>query len=276
MKKRLLILGARGMLGYDLQRIFADYEPTCWDREELDIGDDKAVRKAIKKLKPELVINAAAYTAVDDCESSSGLAMQINGDAVGSIADACAEIGAVLVHLSTDYVFDGARADGYAEDDKPNPLNAYGQSKLRGEHLLQEATKRFYLVRTAWLYGRNGKNFVDTMLNLAQKRQPIRVVDDQVGSPSYSADVAKGIRELVDQEHPFGIYHLTNDGATSWYGLAKEIFRLTKQDVQLTAVRSSEFPRAAQRPACSILRNTKLPALRHWTAALADYLTTKG
>jgi dTDP-4-dehydrorhamnose reductase len=223
-----------------------------------------------------VVINAAAYTAVDDCETSSGKAMEINGDAVGTIADVSADIGATVIHFSTDYVFDGANPSGYSEDEKTNPVNAYGQSKVRGEHLLQEATKRYYLIRSAWMYGRNGKNFVDTMLGLAKNREPIRVVDDQVGSPSYTLDVARAALDLLEQERPFGIYHQTNDGATTWYGLAKEIFRLTKLDVQLVAVRTADFPRAARRPASSVLRNTKTPLLRHWTAALSDYLTTKG
>jgi dTDP-4-dehydrorhamnose reductase len=274
--KKILILGARGMLGYDLVRVFSDMRPTAWDREELDLTDAKSVRKALRHEKPEVVINAAAYTAVDDCETSSGLAMEINGDAVGTLADVCADIGAILVHFSTDYVFDGMKTDGYAEDDPTNPINAYGQSKVRGEHLLREATTRYYLVRSGWLFGRNGKNFVDTILGQAHNRQPIRVVDDQTGSPTYTVDLAKAVRQLVEGEVPFGVYHLTNSGTTTWYGLAKEIFRVTKLDVHLTAVRTADFPRAAARPASAVLNNTKLPALRPWNAALADYLTTKG
>jgi len=273
---KILILGCRGMLGFDLLKAFSDHDPIGLDKEELDITDQKAVAKELKKIKPDFVLNAAAYTAVDDCESSSGLAMQINGDAVGHIADACAQAGATIVHFSTDYVFDGQNPDGYAEDDRTSPLNAYGQTKIRGEFLLKEATNRHYLIRSAWLFGRNGKNFVDTMLDLAQKKQPIRVVDDQVGSPTYSADLAQAVRKLVESESPFGTYHLTNSGFTSWYGFAKEIFSVAKLDVPLQAVRTADFPRAARRPAVSVLRNTKAPALRPWQVALADYLTTKG
>lgn len=273
---KILILGCRGMLGFDLIKAFADVEPIGLDKEELDITDQKAVAKELKKIKPDFVFNAAAYTAVDDCESSPGKAMQVNGDAVGTIADACAQIGATVVHFSTDYVFDGKNPEGYTEDDPTNPLNAYGQSKIRGEFLLKEATNRHYLVRSAWLYGRNGKNFVDTMLTLAQKKQPIRVVDDQIGSPTYSLDLAQAVRKLIESEAPFGTYHLTNSGQVSWFGLAKEIFNITRLDVALQAVRTVDFPRAARRPAVSVLRNTKAPALRPWPDALADYLTTKG
>lgn len=273
---KTLILGCRGMLGFDLMRTYADMKPTGWDQEDLDITDAKAVRKSFKKLKPELVINAAAYTAVDDCETSSGKAMEINGDAVGAIANVCADINAILVHFSTDYIFDGTKAGGYREDDKPNPINAYGQSKIRGEYLLREATNRHYIIRSSWLYGRNGKNFVDTMLTLAQKKQVIRVVDDQIGSPTYSVDLAQATRSLIEAERPFGTYHLTNDGTTTWYAFAKEIFRLAKLDVTLKAIRTADFPRAAARPASAILTNSKAPHLRNWTAALAEYLSTKG
>ena len=275
-ERPILIVGGRGMLGFELAKVLADLKPVVWDKAEIDIGNESSVHKLVTKLKPRLVINAAAYTDVDGCESNSGLAMQINGDAVGYLADACSEIDAVIVHLSTDYVFRGDQPDGYAEDDKPDPINAYGESKVRGEHLLAEGTSKYYLVRSAWLYGRNGRNFIDTMLSLANEKRVIKVVDDQIGSPTYAVDLASAIRRLVDQRSPFGIYHLVNQGQTSWYGLAQETFWLAKIDTPLQPVLSSEFPREARRPAWSILKNTKTEALRPWPDALADYLKTKG
>lgn len=272
----VLIVGGRGMLGFELTKVFTDQNPVVWDKAEIDISQENSVHKMLTKLNPRLVINAAAYTDVDGCESNSGLAMRVNGDAVGYLAEACSEIDAIIVHISTDYVFRGDQADGYAEDDKPDPINAYGESKVRGEHLLTEGTRNYYLVRSAWLYGRNGRNFIDTMLNLAKEKRVIKVVDDQIGSPTYAADLASALRKLVDRQAPFGSYHLVNSGQTSWYGLAKEIFKLTKIDAPLQAVASSEFPRAARRPAFSILKNTKTEALRSWPDALADYLKTKG
>lgn len=270
---KILILGCRGMLGTALMNVFSDVAPTGLDREDLDITERRAVHDLFSQLRPNVVLNAAAYTEVDACETSPDLAMQVNGDAVGFIAESCADIGARLVHFSTDYVFDGARRDGYREDDVPNPINVYGRSKLRGERLLQKNTTQYYLIRSEWLYGKHGKNFVDTMLACAeQKEAAIRVVDDQIGSPTYSADLAQAVRHMVDAQLPFGIYHLTNEGKTSWHGFAQEIFRLTGVDVHLEAICTDDLQREARRPAFSMLRNTKTHKLRPWKKALAEYL----
>ncbi len=272
----VLIIGSRGMLGFELVKAFADRNPVAWDKTEIDITNEAAVHKAIKKLKPKLVINAAAYTDVDGCESHSGLAMAVNGDAVGYLAEACSANGATIVHISTDYVFRGDNENGYQEADVPDPVNAYGESKLRGEHLLKEGTDKFYLVRSAWLYGRNGRNFVDTMLTLAKEKRTLKVVNDQIGSPTYAVDLAGSIRRLVDAQSAFGTYHLVNGGRTSWFGLAGEIFKLAKLNATIRPVKTSEFPRQALRPAFSVLITTKTKALRPWAAALADYIKTKG
>jgi len=273
---KILILGCRGMLGHDLMKVFEKEDTTCWDIEELDITKKKDVSKAIKKLKPEAVINAAAYTAVDDCETSEDKAMAINAQAVEYLATVCAENGAILVHFSTDYVFDGQNKDGYLEDAEVKPINVYGKSKLAGEQAVKEALTRYYIIRTSWLYGNNGKNFVDMMLNMAKEKRVARVVDDQTGSPTYTLDLAETVAKIIKEEKEFGIYHVTNSGSTTWYDFAKEIFKTMKQDVPLTAVNTEEFPRAAKRPAYSILLNTKLEPLRHWKEALHDYLNLKG
>lgn len=273
---KVLILGAKGMLGFELQRAFAAETCTLWDKEDLDISDADDVKKKLKKLKPDLVVNAAAYTAVDECENHEDVANKVNGDAVGYIATSCADIGAVMMHFSTDYVFDGEKDGGYTETETPNPLNAYGRTKLQGESLLQEATTRFYLIRTSWLYGRNGKNFVDMMLTAAREKRVLRVVNDQHGCPTYAKDLADAAYRLVREQAPFGIYHLVNSGSTTWFDFAKKIFAFKKLDVPVEAIATNDFPRLAKRPKISILQNTKAPALRHWEAALQEYLTTKG
>ncbi|MFH0853323.1 MAG: dTDP-4-dehydrorhamnose reductase [bacterium] len=273
---KILILGCWGMLGHELMKIFEKEEVRGWDFKELDITDRKAVEKAINKLDPEVVINAAAYTSVDDCETSIDKALKINGNAVGYLASACAQNGSILVHFSTDYVFDGKKKAGNSEEDIMDPINVYGQSKAKGELLIQEVMTRYYIVRTSWLYGKNGKNFVDMMLNMAKEKRVARVVNDQNGSPTYALDLAETVALILKEEKPFGIYHVTNSGSTTWYDFAREIFKIMKQDVPLQAVTSKEFPRAAKRPEYSILLNSKLKPLRPWKEALRDYLNLKG
>ncbi len=275
----VLILGAKGMLGKELAKVFADDKPTLWDIDEIDITDPNQVNGKVSALSPELIINAAAYTNVDACEENEALATRVNGEAVGYLADVAARLGATLAHYSTDYVFDGSKKEGYAEGDAPNPINAYGRSKLAGERAIVKASKPLtralplscYLIRTAWLYGHAGKNFVETMLSLAEKGGPIKVVDDQIGSPTYATDLAQATRELVESKAESGIYHRTNGGVTSWYGFAKAIFEVYGKRVDLSPCKTSEYPRPAKRPAYSVLQSTKLLPLRAWQEALTDY-----
>jgi dTDP-4-dehydrorhamnose reductase len=270
---KTIIIGARGMLGQELAKIFQDWNPICWDRTEIDIADRENVNKKISEINPDLVINAAAYTNVDGAETEKELVMKINGEAVGYLAEACKKCGAILIHYSTDYVFDGKNQNGYKENDKPeNSVNAYGQSKLLGEKMLQENTDRFYLIRTSWLFGKGGKNFVETMLTLAQKNETIRVVNDQHGKPTFAVDLAKKTKKLVEGKFPFGIYHITNENTCTWHEFAKEIFKIADVNVEVTPVSSDEFPTPAKRPAYSILINTKLPSSRPWQEALEEYL----
>ncbi len=270
---KTIIIGAKGMLGKELAKIFQDWNPICWDQAEIDIADREDVNEKISETKPDLVVNAAAYTNVDGAETNRDLAMKVNGYGVGNLAEACKKCNAILIHYSTDYVFNGKKQEGYKEDDQPkNPINVYGKSKLLGEKLLQKNTGKFYLIRLSWLFGKFGKNFVETMLTLAQKNEIIKVVNDQRGKPTFAFDLAKKTRNLVEEKFPFGIYHITNEGDCSWYEFACEIFKITGNKVEIIPVESKEFPTAAKRPAWSILVNTKLPPNRSWQEALEEYL----
>ncbi len=279
---RILILGAGGMLGSDLALEFASYNPVLWDRDELDITDQKAVREKISSLQPTVIINAAAYTNVDGAEENKELADKINHQAVGFIAQAAQLVGAKVVQISTEYVFAGDKKEGYDEDDKPNPLNVYGMTKYLGEQVLIRSPLFYYIVRTSWLYGRapqkgkpRGINFIDTILQKAQAGEDLRVVDDQFSHPTFTKDLAYGIHQLLLSDNPAGIYHIVNEGVTSWYGLATYVLQFTNIDVKIKPCSSAEFPTPAVRPHYAVLNNTKLPPLREWRQAVAEYLTTK-
>lgn len=207
------------------------------------------------------------------CEQVEEKAAAINATAVGAMAAACNQLGIPLVHISTDYVFDGHKQSGYSEDDTTgNPQNAYGRTKLAGEQALLAATKKYYLVRTSWLYGHGGKNFVTTMIHLGTTKPKLRVINDQHGKPTSTRDLAQFILDLVRDQAPFGIYHGVNEGATTWFEFATEIFRQQGIATPIDPCATTEYPTPAKRPAWSILLNTKRPAVRPWTEALADYL----
>ena len=273
---KVLILGAKGSLGQTFVDLYHDHDVSAWDRDECDITDENQTHELITELTPDLVINCAAYNAVDKAEEDHGVADMINGSAVGFIAKAANEIGATMVHFSTNYVFDGNNQAGYNEDDATNPGSAYAKSKLLGEMELQENTDNFYLVRTAWLYGRSSEtgkpSFVDSMLALAKDGKEIRGIVDEFASPTYVLDLAQATRALVEQNKPFGIYHLTNSGQTSWYEWAKEIFTIRGVKANLISISRDDYPRKAQRPQYGILNNTKFVELRPWTEALKEYL----
>lgn len=270
---KILLLGANGMLGHASQEVFQDHECIGWDKAELDITDEAAVKQRILELKPEAIINAAAYTAVDDCEANEALATAVNGDAVGFVAAAAEHLKIPIVQISTDYVFAGTKKEGYTETDMPAPINAYGRSKLLGEQRLMAHTRSYYLVRTAWLYGPNGKNFVDTILKLAREEEVLKVVNDQFGSPTYTLDLARALKELLEKNLAFGIYHRTNEGVTSWYEFAKAILAWRSIATPVEPVTSAQFPRPAKRPKYSILKTSKLPVLDPWETGLAAYLS---
>ncbi|MFN3301502.1 MAG: dTDP-4-dehydrorhamnose reductase [Patescibacteria group bacterium] len=282
-KEKILILGGKGMLGSDLCFVFRNDETVCWGRKDLDITKKKEVERKIKKLNPKIVINAAAYTDVEMAEKEFFLAKKINSQGVKNLVNVCAEIGAIFVHYSTDYVFDGKKKSGYRESDLPkNPTNKYGLSKLFGEKVienyrLKNKNFKYYLIRTSWLFGsktepKKHKNFVQTILKLARKKKVLRVVNDQFGKPTYTLDLAKATRRIIKEKLPFGIYHLTNEGITTWYKFAKEIVKLAKIKIKVLPCSSSEYKTLAKRPKYSILINTKLPKLRSWKLALKEYL----
>jgi len=266
------------MLGYALSATLSQrHKLTCLDLPELDITDSYAVKYLALTHPPDLIINAAAYTDVDGCETNSAQAFAVNGLGPRNLAVVCNELNIPLVHISTDYVFDGTGDTPYKEWDKPDPQSVYGKSKLLGEQYVRELINKHYIIRTSWLYGDNGKNFVATMLRLAQERDEIGVVNDQAGSPTYTADLAEAISVLI-KEPAYGIYHITNSGTCSWYEFTLEIFKQAGiEGVKVNPITTKEINRPAPRPAYSVMDNYiwrlqgKQP-LRHYQEALADYL----
>lgn len=258
---KTLIIGASGMLGSDLCKVFP--EAVKLTHKELDITNRENVIDCIRKKKPDVVINAAAYTNVDGCEDKQELAFQVNGYGPGYIAEACSILGAKLVHFSTDYVFDGSKKE-YVESDVPNPINVYGYSKLLGENKIIENIDDYRIIRISWLFGFHGKNFVETMLRLSREMNTVKVVNDQFGKPTYTMDLANRVKEIIELAP--GIYHITNEGICSWCEFASSII-----DNAIPCT-SEEFPRKAKRPRYSVLVNTKTKPMRHWKEALKGYL----
>jgi dTDP-4-dehydrorhamnose reductase len=275
---RLLVTGARGQLGSDLvllARRLGD-DVVAVDRSALDVGDPLAVKELVAATRPEIVINAAAWTAVDACESDPARAMRDNGDAVGNLRQACDAAGAHLVQISTDYVFDGTLERPYREDDLPNPLSVYGRSKLAGE---QAAGPAATIVRTSWVCGFAGNNMVKTVLRLLASNTPMRFVHDQRGHPTFTADLA-GMVHRLGVERQSGIFHVTNQGAVSWYEFVRDVVAAAGRDpddVEPISTADLQPPRPAPRPANSVLENAALgnaglPLLRHYREPLAELL----
>jgi dTDP-4-dehydrorhamnose reductase len=254
---RWLITGAGGMLGRDLTALLTGEgeHVAGLARADLDVRDAAAVGAAVARHRPDVVVNCAAWTAVDDAEAHEDAALELNGHAVGYLAAACADNGAALVQVSTDYVFDGTAEKPYGEDHPTAPRSAYGRTKLAGEEAARAALPDgCYVVRTAWLYGAHGKSFVRTMLDRARAASPVSVVDDQHGQPTWTADVAGQIRALIAFGAPAGIYHATSSGDTTWFGLAREVYALAGADLALvTPTTTAAYPRPAPRPAFSVL-----------------------
>jgi dTDP-4-dehydrorhamnose reductase len=259
---KTLIIGADGMLGFDLCKVFPDAVKLT--HKDIDITDREQVLESIRKINPSLVINAAAYTDVEGCEDHQELAFKVNGYGPGYIAEACSEVGATLIHFSTDYVFNGSKKE-YLESDAPaDPINVYGRSKLLGEQKIAENLNDYRIIRISWLFGTHGKNFVETMLRLSGEMAQVKVVNDQFGKPTYTVDLANEIMEIAELEA--GIYHVTNEGICSWYEFASAVISNT---IPCT---SEEFPMKARRPKYSVLVNTKTKPMRHWKEALKDYM----
>ena len=276
--KKILVTGSNGQLGRALHQLLqnSDADVTYTTSKDLDIRDEKAVHAFVQTCNPDLIINAAAHTAVDLCESDRENAYAINANGPKYLAMAAKEIDAELVHVSTDYVFDGTSSRPYLETDTPCPQSVYGSSKLAGEKNVMESMEKYYIVRTAWLYG-DGKNFVRTMLRLAKDHDMRTVVNDQFGSPTSALELARMILYIIDKKD-YGIYHATCEGITSWYDFAREIFKQASVSIQVKPVSTEEYPAAiAKRPAYSVLENAHLHALgdyrmKDWKDALKEYM----
>lgn len=281
--KKVLIFGAEGMLGSALvDRFSKDHLVEGLDYHDVDITDFKAVEKKIKEDKPDLIINAAAYNNVDEAEKDAlkfELAKKINGTAVGNMGKVSRELDIPIVHFSSEYVFDGEKKSGYAEDAEVSPLNRYGESKALGEKVLKDNTDKYYLIRLSRMFGPAGKNestkksFVDTMIESFQEgKTEFKVVDEELSCPTYSIDLANLVYDLTNKVLPFGIYHGANSGACTWFQLAKKTFELRGLSPRLMPVKGGEFPRPAKRPNLGELINTKLQKQRSWEDALKEYL----
>ena len=275
---KVLVTGAKGQLGTDLMNELAKrgIEGIGVDVQEMDITDAEACRRVIKNSGADAVIHCAAYNAVDAAEDNADLCRRINGEGTRNVAQACKEADVKLMYISTDYVFDGQGTRPWEPDDERHPLNVYGQTKYEGELAVEELSDKYFIVRIAWVFGVAGKNFIKTMLRLGKERGAVSVVDDQIGSPTYTYDLARLLVDMI-QTDKYGRYHATNEGLCSWYEFAKEIFRQAGMDVPVTPVSSDQFPAKAARPSNSRLSKEKLSEngferLPAWQDALGRFL----
>ena len=281
--RRILVIGAKGMLGRDLVETlhtsFPEDEITGWDVGEIDIQEERSTITRIRDLNPGWIINVAAFTDVDGCELNEKEAFAINAEGVRHVALGAVTCGAKVVTLSTDYIFDGKKGSPYLEEDSPHPLNVYGRSKWKGEQYVQELVKDALIIRTQWLYGKYGKNFVASIMRQAREKAVLSVVNDQVGSPTYTVDLSRVISLLIDLEAR-GIFHVANSDSCTWYHYARTILELSGiEDVKVVPISSKELAYPAVRPTYSVLDTQKLQRevgliLRPWAEALKDYLSS--
>ena len=271
---KILVTGANGMLGQDLCPILedADFVDEVFetDIENLDITNERQVKRVLKEKNPDVIIHCGAYTNVDKAESDVDNARKINVTGTENLAKASKSIGATFIFISTDYVFDGKKNKKYLPTDKPCPINVYGQTKFEAEQVVQKICDKFYIVRTSWLYGHHGKNFVETMLKLALENKEIKVVNDQIGSPTWTVALSEALVELLEEMPKYGIYHICGSGETSWYDFAKEIFKISNINVNLTPCTSEEYKVPAKRPQYSVLENEQI--CDNWKKSLKYYL----
>lgn len=275
---KILLFGHKGMLGSDLLlRLRTKHEVTGLDKDEIDIASMPSCEEAIRENAPDVVVNAAACTDVDGCESAQSESFAVNAEAVLNIAASCRKKNIRLVHFSTDYVFDGESREPYKEDHPCNPINVYGTSKLAGENYLRSISDNYILIRTAWLYGKKGKNFVQTILDKAATTDKLEVVDDQIGSPTYTRDLAYAVDLLLERDIK-GVFHITNRGSCSWFEFTRKILQEAGiRDVQVLPIKSDQLMRPAKRPAYSVLNMQKFTSatgkiMQPWQLALQDYL----
>ncbi|KXS45505.1 MULTISPECIES: dTDP-4-dehydrorhamnose reductase [unclassified Candidatus Frackibacter] len=277
---KILVTGAKGQLGKALTKTLADnnHQILGIDRDDFDITNRSKVWQAIRKFNPELIIHSAAMTDVDGCEEDPDVAYRINALGTQNLVLACQQSDIELLYISTDFVFSGQQTKPYLEFDPPNPISIYGKSKLAGEEYVRNLLNRYYIVRTSWLYG-DGHNFVRTMLRLAKERDSLEVVDDQIGTPTYTYDLAKAITELI-RSNLYGTYHASNAGSCTWYQFANKIFELKEITIKVKPITSEQLDRPAKRPSYSVLHNfllenQNLYIMRHWEKALKDYVLKK-
>ncbi|MEC3333279.1 dTDP-4-dehydrorhamnose reductase [Bacillus cereus] len=275
---KALVTGAKGQLGQDVVSLLKEqtWEVFGFGREELNITDEKRVSEKVLLIQPDIIIHTAAYTQVDQAESDEESAFKVNAEGTKYLAQAAEAVGAKFCYVSTDYVFDGTKDTPYKPDDQTNPQTVYGKSKLVGEQYTQEYCSKSYIVRTSWVFGLYGNNFVKTMLRLAEENKELGIVHDQVGSPTYTTDLARFIISLV-QTDKYGVYHGSNSGVCSWYEFAKEIFKQSNIEIVVNPLKTEDFPRPAARPKYSVLdkgmiEENGFESLQNWKEALKDFL----
>lgn len=275
---KVLVTGVKGQLGYDVVKELEKrgHQPIGVDRDEMDLMDNEGISTFIMTLKPEAIIHCAAYTAVDKAEEEVEVCYQVNAEATKIIAECAKQLDIKLIYISTDYVFDGTKEGEYVETDLPNPINVYGASKLKGEQYVQALLEKYYIVRISWVFGLNGKNFIKTMRRLGLERDQLNIIYDQVGSPTYTADLAPLLADMMETDK-YGIYHATNEEFCSWYEFANEIFKQSKIKVNTNPITTNQYPTSAKRPMNSKMSKAKLRAngfksLPIWRKALDNYL----
>jgi len=272
---KILVTGADGMLGKDLCPLLEshDYEVVKTDIYTLDITDKQKVLDFVQETDPDLIIHGAAYTAVDKAETEKEKALAVNEEGTRNLAQAASSVNANILYISTDYVFNGLKNTPYTPEDTPSPINVYGISKLKGEQAIQGYTEDFWIVRTSWLYGANGKNFVDTIISFAQQKPKLKVVSDQIGCPTWTIALSRAIIKILKEVKPFGIYHVCGGGQTSWYEFAKKILELAKINTPIEPIESTEFPQLAKRPRYSVMDNEGF--CPDWQVSLKEYISSK-
>ena len=275
---KVLVTGANGQLGYDVVKELQKQNIECYgaSRQDFDIVDFEVTENFIKNYMPDVVIHCAAYTAVDKAEDEQGLCYLVNASATENIAEICKKINAKMLYISTDYVFDGTKEGFYKVDDKPNPINVYGKTKLLGEQAVQRILNKYFIVRISWVFGEHGNNFVKTMLHLGKERKEINVIADQYGSPTYTADLAPLLVEMIKTEK-YGVYHATNEGVCTWAEFAEEIFKIAKLDVKVNHIATAEYPTRAKRPMNSrlskkTLKDNNFKVLENFKDAIDRYI----
>ncbi len=272
---KIAVTGVDGMLGRAIQKVFSGEELIPFNRAALDITNLDQARKSVRDARPDLLIHTAAFTDVDACEADPEKAYLVNGIGARNMAIACEEIRCPILHISSDYVFDGSKDSAYDEWDRTSPINHYGLSKLMAEQFISSLTNRFYIIRTSWLYGPHGRNFVDTIMRLLGEKDSLQVVNDQFGCPTFTEDLAGALRQIIGKG--YGTYHVTNTGVCTWHEFAVKIAELMQISKPIMPVTSEQFKRPAMRPTQSGLNNTMLrlegiPPLRHWSEALEQYM----